>query len=127
MTTTPNTPLPVEQSDRTLAHLIAVEWDAGRYEEAANILARHRHRLQPPPAVAQAGEVKRDDDCPHCGASGYPDIEHQKGSDKVHPYRVVCKKCGCGTAWHGDWEAARKSWSRRATLQPTGGDAEGEE
>jgi hypothetical protein len=60
-------------------------------------------------------KLERSDFCPHCGSSNFI---IQKGKDKVHPYRVVCESCGCGTAWHGDWQEAFKAWTRRTPAQP---------
>lgn len=53
--------------------------------------------------------------CPFCGADQMS-VNIKKCGDKVHPYRVDCNLCGCGTAFHGDWSAAWKAWNRRAAL-----------
>lgn len=60
-------------------------------------------------------EALAEDHCPHCGSD---DVENIKHPDKVHPYRVTCKSCGCGTAYHGDWKAAYASWRKRAVDLP---------
>lgn len=54
--------------------------------------------------------VSEDEACRFCGSRS---IESQKGSDKVHPYRVVCTACGNGTAWHGDYSQSWRAWIRR--------------
>lgn len=54
-----------------------------------------------------------EDDCAHCGASGWKKIVNEKSSDKIHPYRVRCTECGVSTAWHGDFKAADAAWRRR--------------
>lgn len=56
--------------------------------------------------------------CPHCNA--LEAVESQKSSDKVHPYRVICTACGCGTAWHGDYASSWKSWTQRAKITDAG-------
>ncbi|WP_139809981.1 hypothetical protein [Sphingomonas azotifigens] len=48
--------------------------------------------------------------CPHCGG----EAETYKSSDKVHPYRTVCKGCGASTSYHGDWFQCVAFWNRRA-------------
>lgn len=51
--------------------------------------------------------------CAHCG---HDDPESIKGNDKIHPYRITCPKCGCGTAHHGSFPAAITAWNTRHDL-----------
>jgi len=59
-------------------------------------------------AAPASGEVER---CANCDGEG----ESIKSDDKLHPYRVVCKTCGNGTANHGDFKASWQAWRRRPT------------
>jgi hypothetical protein len=56
------------------------------------------------------GEMKAIPGCPHCCYARPNCIKHD---DKVHPYRVTCPQCGCGTAYHGDFQQAWKAWRLR--------------
>jgi Lar family restriction alleviation protein len=50
--------------------------------------------------------------CPMCEG----EAEAFKGSDKVHPYRIVCQTCGTATAYHGSFPACLDAWNKRASL-----------
>lgn len=71
------------------------------------------HDVQRPQAGLE-GEMKVEGEpgtvyankCPHCGGNLRAYVNSK---EKVHPYRVVCNKCGVGSAWHGDIAAAWRS------------------
>jgi len=102
-----------EARAREVAHRIIMEFRPTGWQAKEDEIYRLLLGNFAPTEATPPHDGLRNDDCAHCGAANFPDVLNEKGPDKVHPYRIRCKKCGISTAWHGDFRAASAAWTRR--------------
>lgn len=99
-------------------------------EKAAQIVERYNVPFSDPECGYAPGDIRAlkratlsppsppsDEACAHCGSTNNNCTVDER--EKVHPYRVTCKDCGCGTAHHGDFKAAWAAWKRRPASPPS--------